>query len=175
MSPATSGTTVRVILPELTEETRREYTKKAKSEAEKKNVQLGEGVTLVRDMFVADSMDEAKEKAGEHMVNYMKWVCHWRGLGNHMNPGEELPETKGKLDLLSYDFLHKRNMLFGTVDYVIEKIEELQSELNLQNLQVWSNFPGVKHDDCMKSIKLFTEKVMPHFKGKNNSTVQKTS
>ena len=44
-------------------------------------------------------------------------------------------------------------MLFGTVDYVIEKIEELESELNLQNLQVWSNFPGVKHEDCMKSIK----------------------
>ena len=55
-------------------------------------------------------------------------------------------------------------MLFGTADYVIEKIEELKSELNLQNLQVWSNFPGVKHEDCMKSIQLFTEKVMPHFK-----------
>ena len=47
---------------------------------------------LVRDMFVADTMEEAKEKAGEHMVNYMRWVCHWRGLGNHMDPGEELPE-----------------------------------------------------------------------------------
>ena len=40
----------------------------------------GEGVSLVRDMFVADTMEEAKEKAGEHMVNYMRWVCHWRGL-----------------------------------------------------------------------------------------------
>ena len=28
---------------------------------------------------------------------------------------------------------------------VIEKIKELRSVLNLQNLQVWSNFPGVKH------------------------------
>jgi len=137
--------------------------KNAKSEAEKKNVPLGEGVTLVRDMFVASTMEEAKEKAGKHMVDYMKWVCHWRGLGNHMEPGEELPVTKGKLDLLSYEFLHKRNMLFGTPEYVIDKIKELKSELNLQNLLVWSNFPGVKHDDCMKSIKLFTEKVMPHF------------
>ena len=32
--------------------------------AKKRNVQLGEGVTLVRDMFVADTMEEAKEKAG---------------------------------------------------------------------------------------------------------------
>jgi len=24
------------------------------------------------------------------MVNYMKWVCHWRGMGSHMGTGEEL-------------------------------------------------------------------------------------
>ena len=77
-------------------------------------------------MFVADSMEEAKEKAGEQMVNYMRWVCHWRGLGTHMNPGEEPPKTDHKLDLLSYDFLHERNMLFGTVDYIINKIEEMK-------------------------------------------------
>jgi len=66
-------------------------------------------------------------------------------------------------------------MLFGTPDYVIEKIKELKSELNLQNLQVWSNFPGVKHEDCMKSIKLFTEKVMPHFKNKLKTEIKKVS
>ena len=92
-----------------------------------------------------------------------------------MDPDEQLPETKGKLDLLNYDFLHKRNMLFGTAEYVIEKIKELKSELNLQNLQVWSNFPGVKHEDCMKSIKLFTEKVMPHFKDDLSNEVKKVS
>ena len=102
--------------------------KNAKSEAEKRNVPMGEGISLVRDMFIADTMEEAKEKAGKHMVDYMRWVCHWRGLGNHMDPGEELPVTKGKLDLLSYAFLHKRNMLFGTPEYVIDKIHELKSE-----------------------------------------------
>jgi alkanesulfonate monooxygenase SsuD/methylene tetrahydromethanopterin reductase-like flavin-dependent oxidoreductase (luciferase family) len=137
--------------------------KKARSETENRDVSLGEGVSLVRDMFVANTMEEAKEKAGKHIIDYMKWVCHWRGLGNHMEPGEELPVTKDKLDLLNYDFLHKRNLLFGTPEYVTDKIKELKSELNLQNLMVWSNFPGIKHEDCMKSIKLFTEKVMPNF------------
>ena len=66
-------------------------------------------------------------------------------------------------------------MLFGTPEYVIDKIDELKSELNLQNLQVWSNFPGVKHKDCMKSIKLFTEKVMPHFKDDLSTEVKKVS
>ena len=152
-----------------------EIYKKAKSESENRDVPLGEGICLVRDMFVADTMEKAKELAGEQMVNYMRWVCHWRGLGMHMDPDEELPKTHNKLDLLSYDFLHKRNMLFGTPEYVIDKIKELQSELNLQYLQVWSNFPGVKHEDCMKSINLFTEKVMPHFKKNINADIKKAS
>ncbi len=152
-----------------------EIYKNAKSKTEKKDVPMGEGICLVRDLFIADTMEEAKELAGEQMVNYMRWVCHWRGLGSHMDPGEELPKTEHKLDLLSYEFLHKRNMLFGTAEYVIEKIEELKSELNLQNLQVWSNFPGVKHEHCMRSIKLFTEKVMPHFKSKLNTDIKKVS
>jgi len=42
-------------------------------------------------------------------------------------------------------------------------------------LQVWSNFPGVKHEDSMRSIKLFTEKVMPHFKNKFNTDIKKVS
>ena len=143
----------------------------AKSKAENRDVPLGEGICLVRDMFIADTMEEAEKLAGEHIVNYMRWVCHWRGLGNHMDPGEALPETDHKLDLLNYNFLHKRNLLFGTPEYVVNKINELKSELNLQNLQVWSNFPGIEHEACMRSIKLFTDEVMPKIE-LNNSDIQ---
>ena len=135
----------------------------ARSAVEGRDVPLGEGVCVVRDMFVADTMEEAKRLAGDGILEYLRWICHWRGLGNHMDPGEQLPETSGKLDLLSYEFLHPRNLLFGTPDYVAEKIEEMQAELGLQNLQVWSNFPGVSHEAAMNSIRLFTEEVMPRF------------
>jgi len=146
--------------------------KNTKSEIQKSDVALGEDITLVRDMFVADTMEDARKLAGEHIINYMKWVCHWRGLGNHMDPGEEIPKTKGRLDLLNYDFLHKRNLLFGTPDYVVEKIQELKSKLNLQNLLVWSNFPGVKHEDAMRSIKLFNDEVIPRINSIKSSLKQ---
>ena len=148
--------------------------KEAKSKAENREVPLGEGICLVRDMFIADTMEEAEKLAGEHIVNYMRWVCHWRGLGNHMDPGEILPETDHKLDLLNYDFLHKRNLLFGTPEYVVNKINELKSELNLQNLQVWSNFPGIDHEACMRSIKLFNDEVIPKI-NVDKSSIQKAS
>ena len=38
--------------------------KNARSETEKKDVLLGENITLVRDMFVADTMEDAKKLAG---------------------------------------------------------------------------------------------------------------
>lgn len=151
-----------------------EIYKDAKSKAENRDVALGEGISLVRDMFVAETMEEAEKLAGEHIINYMRWVCHWRGLGNHMDPGEELPETKHKLDLLNYDFLHKRNLLFGTPEYVVNKINELKSELNLQNLQVWSNFPGIDHKACMRSIKLFNDEVIPKINF-DNDDIEKAS
>ena len=70
----------------------------------------------------------------------------------------------GKLDALTYEWLHPRNMLFGTPEYIVEKIKELQSELNLQSLMLWSHFPDVPHETAMCSIKLFNEEVLPHFK-----------
>ena len=53
-----------------------EIYKNTKSVTEKRDVPMGEGISLVRDMFVAETMEDAKKLAGEHMVNYMRWVCH---------------------------------------------------------------------------------------------------
>ena len=44
-----------------------EIFKEAKSKAENREVPLGEGISLVRDMFVAKTMEEAKEMAGEYI------------------------------------------------------------------------------------------------------------
>ena len=139
------------------------------SEARGHDVPMGEGVTLVRDMFITETMAEAEDLAGEAFLRYMEWVCHFRGLSNHRYPGEELPETPGKLDLLSYQWLHPRNMLFGTADYVAEQIQEMKEKLNLQSLLVWSNFPGMDQRAVMDSVQRFTEDVMPQFAEENYS------
>ena len=132
---------------------------------EQRDVQLGEGVSLVRDMFCAESKAEAKRPGGPGIVDYLRWVSHWRGLENHRHLGEELPKTENKLYLLSVDFLAERNLLFGTPDEISARIQELIDVLNLQKLLVWSDFPGIPHDVAMRSIKLFTEEVMPRFRG----------
>ena len=147
-----------------------------RSEATGEEVPLGKGLGVLRDMFVTETMEQAEKLAGGGMLEYLRWVCHYRGLGNHLYPGEELPKTDGKLDLLSYDWIHPRNMLFVTPDYVAEKIYEMKEKLNLETLLVWSSFPGIPHEAVMDSITLFTEKVMPHFQdsGATNPSVATT-
>jgi alkanesulfonate monooxygenase SsuD/methylene tetrahydromethanopterin reductase-like flavin-dependent oxidoreductase (luciferase family) len=146
-----------------------EHYRDTRAETEGRDVRLGEGVALVRDMFVTETMAEAEKLAGDGLLDYLRWVCHWRGLRNHLHPGEGLPNTNGKLDSLNYEWLHPRNLLFGTPDYVCEKIEELKTELGLETLLVWSSFPGVDHDAAMRSVKLFSEEVMPRFSPASNN------
>lgn len=140
-----------------------EMYRESASAAQGRDVPLGEGCAVLRDVFVTETMAEAERLAGDGILTYLQWVCEYRGLGNHRFPGETLPETDGKLDLLDYQFLHDRNLLFGTPEFVIEKIEEMQDKLGLRKLMVWSSFPGVEHAAAMDSIAGFTEHVMPHF------------
>ncbi|MFL0365798.1 LLM class flavin-dependent oxidoreductase [Pseudobacillus sp. 179-B 2D1 NHS] len=126
-------------------------------------VPLGEGIALVRDVYVAETMEQARQDAAEAVLNNYRWICHWRGLGNLMDPGEQVKEGQE----LNYDFLHPRNLLFGTPEYVAEKIQELKDELNLQELLLWVNHNGLSHDKMMKSLKLFTKEVMPKFANEN--------
>jgi alkanesulfonate monooxygenase SsuD/methylene tetrahydromethanopterin reductase-like flavin-dependent oxidoreductase (luciferase family) len=137
------------------------------SEARGHEVALGEGIALVRDVYVAETMEQARQDAAEAVLNNYRWICHWRGLGNLMDPGEQVKEDQE----LNYQFLHPRNLLFGTPEYVAEKIQELQKELNLQELLLWVNHNGLPHDKMMRSLKLFTEEVMPKFSNKNTGVL----
>lgn len=121
---------------------------------------LGEGIGLVRDVYVADTMEQARAEFEQALMTTYKWIMHFRGLGNLMEAGEELTDAHQ----LSYDFLAERNLLVGTPDYVAEKIEELRTEVNLEHLLLWTTHPGLEHRHAMRSLELFTEKVMPRFR-----------
>jgi alkanesulfonate monooxygenase SsuD/methylene tetrahydromethanopterin reductase-like flavin-dependent oxidoreductase (luciferase family) len=130
------------------------------SKAQGRDVPLGEGIALNREVYVAETMEEAIQDAAEPILNGYRWVCYWRGLGNLLDPGEELKPDQE----LTYDFLHPRNQLVGTPEYVTEKIKELKDELNLETLLMSIDPKGIQHEKKMKSLKLFTEKVLPNIR-----------
>ncbi|ANY09460.1 LLM class flavin-dependent oxidoreductase [Pseudonocardia sp. HH130630-07] len=130
------------------------------SEATGTEAALGAGLSLVRDVYVADTMEQARADFEEALLTSYRWICHWRGLNNLREVGEDITGR-----VLDYDFLAERNLLVGTPDHVAEKVHELQQELNLQDLLLWTTHPGLEHGKAMRSFELFAEKVMPQFAG----------
>ncbi len=72
LSPATSGDTIRVILPDLTEETRRDFIKKAKAEAENAKVSVRsvrrEGNSQLKEFLKEKEISEDEERQGEEEI-----------------------------------------------------------------------------------------------------------
>ena len=69
LNPATLGDTIRVILPDLTEETRKEFTKKARSEAENTKISIRnvrrEGNSQVKEFLKEKEISQDEERQGE--------------------------------------------------------------------------------------------------------------
>ena len=72
MNPATSGDTIRVILPDLTEETRRDFIKKAKGEAENTKISIRnvrrEGNSQLKEFLKEKEISEDEERQGEELI-----------------------------------------------------------------------------------------------------------
>ena len=85
LSPTTSGETVRVILPDLTEETRRELIKKAKAEAENAKVSIRnarrDGNSQLKEFLKEKEISEDAERSAGDVIqkltdDVMKQVDH---------------------------------------------------------------------------------------------------
>ena len=72
LNPATSGETIRVILPDLTEETRRDFIKKAKTEAESAKISVRnvrrEGNSQLKEFLKEKEISEDEERQGEEEI-----------------------------------------------------------------------------------------------------------
>lgn len=71
---------------------------------------------------------------------------------------------------IDYDaFLASENALVGSPEKVIEDIERYKQETGLNNIILWMNIGGQPQEQVLNSMKLFSEKVMPHF---NNELIE---
>ena len=69
LNPATSGDTIRVILPDLTEETRKEFIKKAKAESENEKVSIRrDGNNQLKDFLKEKEISQDEERQGEEQI-----------------------------------------------------------------------------------------------------------
>jgi alkanesulfonate monooxygenase SsuD/methylene tetrahydromethanopterin reductase-like flavin-dependent oxidoreductase (luciferase family) len=103
--------------------------------------------------FVGETTEEAQED-------------YRQGLEWYMSERDNRP-TFGVISRerdIDYDsFLKSENTLVGSPEKVIRDIERYKQETGLNNIILWMNIGGQQQEKVEKSMKLFSEKVMPHF------------
>ncbi len=137
------------------------------------DVGLGARTSIMRDVFVAESEQEARDVAERYVMQYLNW-SNWRGPKIYLKPDETLPaDLEAQLKKsLTYDFVKDRSLLFGTPAQVVERIEELREELGLEQLLINSAWSGIPHEHTMRSMRLFADKVLPRVRSANPASVR---
>ncbi|TDK64071.1 LLM class flavin-dependent oxidoreductase [Bacillus salipaludis] len=103
--------------------------------------------------YVAETTEQAQEE-------------YRQGLEWYMSERDNRP-TFGVIDRernIDYDrFLNMDNTLVGSPAKVIEDIKRYKEVTGLNNIILWMNIGGQPQKQVLKSMELFSEKVMPHF------------
>ena len=111
---------------------------------------------LVREMYISDkNADDTWEIIKEHVTYTAKGYASWGSM----------VDTQGNLlsdpdDPVLYD-LARAQAIIGTPEECIDAITEYKEELSIDNLVCRFKFPGVSHEEAMRSMKLFVDKVLP--------------
>lgn len=112
---------------------------------------------LVREIYICnkkrdDAWEDIKENVTYTAKGYASWgsMVDWEGnlITDPTNP-------------IIYD-VAKDQTIMGTPEECVDQIKEYQEKTPMDNLICRFKFPGISHEDAIRSMKLFVEKVMPH-------------
>jgi len=111
---------------------------------------------LVREMYISDTKSEKIwEKIKENVTYTAKGYASWGSMVDRT--GNLLSDPD---DPILYDIAREQSII-GTPEECIDTIKRYKDELPVNNLICRFKFPGISHDEAVRSMKLFVEKVLP--------------
>lgn len=134
-------------------QSRREYVEAAVANGQSQEAidgALGESAVM-KHVLVTPNDDDAVNLAKP----YVEWYYDYLGSRLMFGAGREKQPYEY--------YLSSGGCFFGSPAKVIDQIEEWQAATGENYLYLWSNMGGVPHEAVTDSMKLFSEKVMPHF------------
>ena len=147
--------------PALRIRERMELYAQVRTEREGRPFAVGEDQAVMRSMYVAPSMEEARRDAEAGIMSAFIFNDPFRGRQVFTNPGEVLGDEV-KLD---WDFLEPRSLLVGSPEDVVGKIEELREVCHLDYLLVEFSHMGIPLSKSLTNLETFATQVMPRFAG----------
>ena len=131
-------------------------------------IELGKNVGICVIIYVADSLEEARRDVEQSINLYYEFLSGSRPSGewsrkSYLDEGAEL--TNNDLNNSWFDFLLDHDLIWvGDSKYIKEKINYYIESINLQHIVLLQQFPGIEYKKILKSMNLFSEKVIPYFK-----------
>ena len=134
----------------------------AASVVQGRDVPMGEGVAMMRPIFVADTMEEARRIMRPVIETAMTYGAGKWARPTMVGKNEPVSDEDQAEDWL--DFLTKRgHTLVGTPEFVAEGIDKWRTEIGCQHVTLYWPLPHLTYTQVMRSLYLFADKVMPQF------------
>lgn len=112
---------------------------------------------LVREIYISDKKaEDVWEDIKENVTYTAKGYASWGSMVDR--EGNLLSDPN---DPILYDIARDQSII-GTPEECTEAIKEYQENLPVDNLICRFKFPGITHEEAMRSMSLFVEKVLPH-------------
>ena len=141
-----------------------------RSQREGRRFAFGEGQAIMRGTYVAGSMEEARRDAEAGMVSLFAHNRSMRGMQIFLDPGEEV-DAGTRLD---WNFLEPRSFLVGSPAHVVERLEEHREVCNPEEILIGYAHDGVDQRKTLRNIERFATEVMPHFRGTEPGSAQRS-
>ncbi len=114
----------------------------------------------ITQMYCAATEREALAEGRKYAENYYRFVS--RTIKTVKGPGDPIGELMGALSAL--DLNANNQALFGSPESLIEKIGRMRDDWHIDYLQLEVAQGGFDPEHVNKVLRLFAEKVIPHFK-----------
>ena len=121
-------------------------------------------IAQLRMVYCADSEDQAWEECQEHLFHLIEFYHDILSEANDA-AGDNAPLPVTKPEDMRNSVLAEHFMI-GTPDQVCEKLSQFQTDFTCTDLIMGTQYPGLDPKLGTKALKLFSEKVMPKFKGR---------
>jgi probable F420-dependent oxidoreductase len=111
---------------------------------------------LRREVYVAESDEVAWEEVGEPLL-----LKYRETYGNYEDIGHVVDDEFGLEDLREHA---EDRFIVGGPETVIEELEKYHKELEIDEFMMQMHYAGLDMEKTEKSMRIFAEDVMPHFK-----------
>ncbi len=127
---------------------------------------------MVRHVYVAESNERARREAEPHLDYFWQTLLSYHKgsmalLGQSPPPRPAVVESSEDVPFYEYDFdLCQKDgiTIIGDPDYVTREITAQAQELGSGLLIAFFHFGSMPHELAVKSIRLFSQKVLPELK-----------